>query len=202
MIDKADLDFLTTLAPSGYYLAMRVGFAFPVAEANTLPSEWVNRYTSKGYMMMDPVIRWVYSNSGTVRWSDIPVDDPRLILQDAKKFDLNYGLAISCQGEGEDGQRSFGSFCRSDREFSDDEVRILHQIMGELHESFSPPKNLTKAELEVLIMVKDGLLMKQIADDLGISLGAVKQRLKNAKFKLRAKTSSHAAALAIQFGLI
>jgi len=202
MIDKADLDFLSTLAPSGYYLAMRVGFAFPVAEANTLPTEWVNRYTSQGYMMMDPVIRWVYSHSGVVRWSDIPMDDPRLILQDAKKFNLNYGLAISCQDAGEDGQRSFGSFSRSDREFSDEEMRILHQIMGELHESYSPPKNLTKAELEVLIMVKDGLLMKQIGDDLGISLGAVKQRLKNAKFKLRAKTSSHAAALAIQFGLI
>jgi len=202
MIDKADLDFLSTLAPSGYYLAMRVGFAFPVAEANTLPTEWVNRYTSQGYMMMDPVIRWVYSHSGVVRWSDIPMDDPRLILQDAKTFELNYGLAISCLDDAEDGQRSFGSFCRSDREFSDEEARILQQIISELHESFSPPKNLTKAELEVLIMVKDGLLMKQIADDLGISLGAVKQRLKNAKFKLRAKTSSHAAALAIQFGLI
>jgi len=202
MIDKADIDFLTTLAPSGFYLAMRIGFAFPVAETNTLPKEWVTHYTNRGYMMQDPVLRWVYDNTGVTRWSQITIPDPRMILRDAKAFGLSYGLAISCMDADGTGQRSYGSFTRQDREFSDDEARILHQAVYELHESYSPPKNLTKAELEVLVMVKGGMLMKQIADDLGISLGAVKQRLKNAKFKLNAKTSSHAAALAIQFGLI
>lgn len=202
MIDKADLDFLTTLAPSGFYLAVRVGFAFPIAEANTLPEEWVSKYTKLGYMMQDPVLRWVYGTTGLIRWSEIEIEDPRKILQDAKTVGLKYGVAVSCLGDNDDGLRSFGSFCRSDREFSAEESGILQHIVGELHQSFAPPKNLTRAELEVLVMVKDGLLMKQIADDLGISLGAVKQRLKNAKFKLNAKTSSHAAALAIQFGLI
>ena len=51
-------------------------------------------------------------------------------------------------------------------------------------------------------MVKDGLLMKEIADLLGVSEGAVKQRLKNAKLKLGAKTGTHAATMATSFGLI
>ncbi|WP_052245445.1 helix-turn-helix transcriptional regulator [Halocynthiibacter namhaensis] len=202
MIDKADLDFLTTLAPSGFYLAMRVGFAFPVAEANTLPEGWVSHYTNHGFMMYDPVLKWVYGNTGATRWADIKIPDPRNVLRDAKRHGLDHGVAISCLDDCVDGQRSYGSFARQDRAFSDEEIRILSQVISELHASYSPPKNLTKAELEVLIMIKDGLLMKQIADDLGISLGAVKQRLKNAKYKLHAKTSSHAAALAIQFGLI
>lgn len=54
----------------------------------------------------------------------------------------------------------------------------------------APPTNLTKAELEALRMVKDGLLVKEIANILGVSEGAVKQRLRNAKSKLGAKNRS------------
>jgi LuxR family transcriptional regulator len=61
---------------------------------------------------------------------------------------------------------------------------------------------LTRAELEALRMVKDGLLVKEIAGILGVTEGAVKQRLKNAKLKLGAKTSTQAATMASDFGLV
>jgi LuxR family transcriptional regulator len=51
-------------------------------------------------------------------------------------------------------------------------------------------------------MIKDGKRLKEIAFDLGVTEGAVKQRLKNAKTKLGAKTGTQAAALASQYGLI
>ncbi|KMW60742.1 hypothetical protein AIOL_000907 [Candidatus Rhodobacter oscarellae] len=51
-------------------------------------------------------------------------------------------------------------------------------------------------------MVKDGLLMKEVANLLGVTEGAVKQRLKSAKSKLGAKTGTHAATRATTFGLI
>jgi LuxR family transcriptional regulator len=51
-------------------------------------------------------------------------------------------------------------------------------------------------------MVRDGKRLKEIAFDLGVTEGAVKQRLKNAKIKLGAKTGTQAAALASQYGLI
>ena len=63
-------------------------------------------------------------------------------------------------------------------------------------------KNLTAAELETLTMVKNGLLMKEIACVLGISESAIKQRLKNARLKLNAKTGSQAAATATMLGMI
>tara|TARA_B110000977_G_C10850713_1_gene405683 strand:- start:4 stop:207 length:204 start_codon:yes stop_codon:yes gene_type:complete len=66
----------------------------------------------------------------------------------------------------------------------------------------APPTNLTMAELEALGMIKDGKRLKEIAFDLGVTEGAVKQRLKNAKTKLGAKTGTQAAALASQYGLI
>jgi LuxR family transcriptional regulator len=56
--------------------------------------------------------------------------------------------------------------------------------------------------LETLSLVKNGLLMKEIAGLLGISESAIKQRLKNARLKLDAKTGSQAAARATMFGII
>lgn len=193
---------LRVLAPTGYYIALRVGFAFPLVEMNELPAAWVDHYTVQRFMMFDPVIRWVYSNTGAVRWSELPVEDPKRILAQAATFGLRYGVAISCFDHNAEGQRSFASFTRPDREFEDDEIEALSSHLTHLHEDMAPPTNITKAEIEVLGRVKDGLRLKQIAHELGITEGAVKQRLKNAKLKLRAQTGAQAAAKARQFGLI
>lgn len=190
------------LAPAGYYLALRVGFAFPLAEHNAMPAAWVERYTKASYMVFDPVMHWVYRNNGSTRWSAIDLPDPRGILREAAQFGLRYGVAIGFDDPGPKGQRSFGSFARRDREFSDSEIVLLGQKLEWLHVAMAPPTNLTKAELEALRMVKAGHLVKEIAAQLGVTEGAVKQRLKNARLKLGAKTGSQAVSIADGYGLI
>ncbi|KAA9009510.1 LuxR family transcriptional regulator [Histidinibacterium aquaticum] len=171
-------------------------------EINNLPREWVDHYTQNRFMLSDPVIRWVYSQTGAIRWSEIQIEDPQRILLQAKSFGLRYGLAVSVFDNNPEGQRSFGTFARSDREFDDAEIRVLKAYVTRLHNEKAPPTNITQAELEALSMVKDGLRLKQIAHDLGVSEGAVKQRLKNAKRKLGAQTSAQAVTRAQEFGLI
>lgn len=190
------------LAPAGYYIALRVGFAFPLVETNALPEAWVERYTQRGYMLSDPVMQWLYGNSGAIRWSEITLPDPLGILAEAATHGLVHGVAISCASTGTDGQRSFGSFARSDREFSDDEIALLTHKLRRLHEATAPPTNLTEAELEALRMVRGGLLLKEIAGQLGVTEGAIKQRLRNAKLKLGAKTISQGVSTAVRYGLI
>ncbi|MEZ5730813.1 MAG: LuxR family transcriptional regulator [Paracoccaceae bacterium] len=192
----------SALAPAGYYIALRVGFAFPLAEHNALPPAWIDCYTSQSYMVFDPVMQWVYRNFGTIRWSEITLPDPRGVLREAAKHGLRYGVAVSFDDPSPKGQRSFGSFARADREFTDDEVETLIRRLQWLHVVSAPPTNLTRAELEALKMVKDGMLLKEIANKLGVSEGAVKQRLKNAKAKLGAKTGSQAVSAATGYGLI
>jgi LuxR family transcriptional regulator len=153
-------------------------------------------------MLNDPVIRWVYANTGSIRWSEIPISDPMNVLGQARQFGLRYGVAISCFDNNADGQRSFGSFARLDREFDRAEIALLSDYVTRLHLAKAPPSNLTSAEIEVLQMVKQGRRLKEIAHELGVSEGAVKQRLKNAKLKLGAKTGAQAAAMASEFGLI
>ena len=195
-------DDVKKLATNGYYLALRVGFAFPLEEVNELPAPWVDHYTKHRFMLYDPVIRWIYANTGAITWGQINLPDPMRVLDQAQTFGLRYGVAVACFDGNREGQRSFGTFCRSDREFERGEIDALHSYVMRLHHAKAPPTNLTKAELEALQMVRDGLRLKQIAHDLGVSEGAVKQRLKNAKSKLGANTSAQAAAMDADFGLI
>lgn len=190
------------LAPSGYYIALRIGFAFPMEEINAFPPDWVEHYTRQRFMLFDPIIRWAYSNTGACRWSDIDIEDPKKVIAQAKTFGLRYGITVAVLDSGANAQRSFASFVRNDREYTDLEIKLLQTFISRRHKETAPPTNLTKAELEALGMVKDGKRLKEIAYELSVSEGAVKQRLKNAKLKLGAKTGSQAAALANQFGLI
>ncbi|WP_275569983.1 helix-turn-helix transcriptional regulator [Psychromarinibacter sediminicola] len=200
----ADLDanLFSELSPSGFFFAIRISFALPMFEQNRFPADWVETFGKRGYVMADPVMNWLYASTGAVRWSEINIPDPRGVLDHAAEFGLVYGAAVSCIDQESHGQRSFGSFARPDREFEDDEIAVLQRTLQGLHDSYIPPTNLTRAELEALGMIKNGLLMKEIACLLGVSEGAVKQRLKNAKSKLNAKTSTHAATMATSYGLI
>lgn len=202
MLELNSTEDVEGLAITGYYIALRVGFAFPLEEVNALPAPWVDHYTTHRFMLHDPVIRWIYANTGAISWSAIDLPDPMRVLDQAQTFGLRYGVAVACFDGNREGQRSFGTFARSDREFEREEIDALHAYVVKLHHAKAPPTNLTKAELEALKMVKEGLRLKQIAHELGVSEGAVKQRLKNAKTKLNAQTSAQAAAMVGEFGLI
>ncbi|MBI1219448.1 MAG: LuxR family transcriptional regulator [Rhodobacteraceae bacterium] len=202
MRQPSDIIAFSELATAGFYVAVRVGFAFPLAEYNRLPVPWVEYYTHNGLMLDDPVVRWVYNHTGATRWSAITGADPRGVLALARSYGLKFGAAIACTDGGQDGQRSYGTFARADREFTDAEVGRLHTGVQSLHDSMVAPSNLTRAELEVLRMVRDGLKLREAATLLGITEGAVKQRLKNARLKLGARNGSHAVSLASGAGLI
>lgn len=190
------------LAPAGFYAALRVGFVVPMAECNTMPPAWINRYTRMGYLVHDPVVRWVYGNSGVIRWHEIAIPDPRGVMREAAQYGMRFGAAVSCPPPDESGCRSFASFARSDRDYTDAELRDLHDRLMAMHLAATPPSNLTKAELEALSMIRDGLLLKEIAGRLGVTEGAIKQRIRNAKEKLNAKTASQAVSCAAGYGLI
>jgi LuxR family transcriptional regulator len=190
------------LAPAGHYIAIRISFIFPVLERNCLPEAWVREYTASGFLVHDPAMRWAHENQGCVRTRDLVVRDSLGVLELAKNYGLNFGAVVCCVDPGDRGERSFGFFFRSDREYSDAEIDQLYAGVYATHCAYARPKNLTEAELETLGLVKNGLLMKEIASALGVSESAVKQRLRNARLKLNAKTGSQAAARATMLGMI
>lgn len=190
------------LAPAGYHIALRVGFAFPLIEINEWPQRWIDRYSSQRFVLRDPVMNWVYNNTGAIRWSEIETPDPAQVLRQAASYGLRFGVSVACRDASPHGLRSFGSFCRSDRDFHDSEIQKLKKYVKFLHNNSAPPKNITPAELEALSMIRCGLRHKEVAFRLGISEGAVKQRLRNAKVKLNATTVTQAASRAHELGLV
>ena len=190
------------LAPAGHYIAIRISFAFPVVEQNCLPEAWVREYTASGLLVHDPAMAWAYQNQGFVRTRDLVAEDRQGVLELAKYHGLNFGAVVCCIDEDLGSERSFGFFFRSDREYTTLELEQLHAGVLAAHRAYARPKNLTEAELETLGLVKNGLLMKEIASALGVSESAVKQRLRNARLKLNAKTGSQAAARATMLGMI
>jgi LuxR family transcriptional regulator len=202
VMEEDEVRELALVAPGGYYLGLRVGFAFPLEELNRLPQPWVDHYTRARFMVADPVIRWCYAHTGVIRWSDITIDDPRQVIAQARAFGLRFGVAVSIFDSQRGGPRSFGMFVRGDRDFLEGELDFLEREVQRLHVEKAPPTNLTAAEIMALQLVRDGKRLKQIAWELGVTEGAVKQRLKNARLKLGAKTGAEAISRATGFGLL
>ncbi len=192
----------SSIAPAGYYVALRIGFAFPVDERNEFPADWVEYYTRNGLMLRDPVVRWAYDNSGSVRWNDIIATDTFGVFTNAQRYGLNFGAVICCATDYPKEQRSYGTFARADRELTNEEISVLTTHLKRLHDASIAPSNLTGAELEALRLLKDGLRLKEIAFHLGVSEGAIKQRLAGAKKKLGARTNAQAASTAHEYRLI
>lgn len=80
--------------------------------------------------------------------------------------------------------------------------RLLKALKEELSHKPSPKKILTKQEMNILILLAEGLLNKEIADRLQITSGTVKFHLKNVYRKLEAHNRIQALQQARQLGLL
>ena len=187
---------INQISPAGFYVAIRVGFSFPEEELNALPDNWVEFYTTHGLVVHDPAMKWVYANTGFMRFSDMTLPDPHQVRERAAVFGLNHGAAVSVKALADRGRRSYGLFFRADRDFEPADLAELQQILAKLHHGAETESALTTAEIEALRLQSTGLRLKTIAAELGISESAVKARLNNAKRKLGARTQSQAASIA------
>ncbi len=191
---------LNEIAPAGFYLALRVGYAFPEAELNRLNSDWVDMYTQHGLVVQDPSMHWVYHNVGYVRWVDLK-DDPRDVVGMARRMGLTYAATISYNTPSDAGRRSHAVLFRSDRDFTDAELHEAFDMLKALHVDASQ-RSLTDAEIEAIRFRADGLLIKQIAAELAISESGVKARLSSASRKLGARNAIEMLAIATSRRLI
>lgn len=189
------------IAPAGYHAALRVGFAFPVHEANTFPKPWVQHYARYGLMMNDPAVKWAYDHRGVIRWSDLLEEDKNAVLASASVFGMNFGAVLSHYEPDVAPERSYVILSHDTREFTNSELDRMYDYLCDCHEQALPPQ-LTKAELEALNLIKEGFRIKEISHQLGVSDSAIKVRLSSAKRKMGARTVTHAAGLAVSYRMI
>lgn len=131
-MDKAQetLKRMRTRSTAGFAIALHVKFTTPRYLLQAYSKDWLDLYSSEGLVMDDPTVRWAFSNTGTIRWSDLAKDDPAKVLAKAARFGLRYGVAISLV---ECGTRSMASFARNDREMTDIDIFALRADVRDLH---------------------------------------------------------------------
>lgn len=184
---------------SGFFYALHIRFALPLFHHQTYPQGWTDRYTEEAYALRDPIIAWGFSTTGTARWSEIEIPDPFNILGQAKEFGMKYGVAVAC---GPMQSRTIASACRSDREFTIEEMEEYAAVIYKLHVLTEPPKSLTDAQIEALRCIAEGDRHAAAAAKLNISESALKARLSAARSALLARTTTEAIQRARDYRLL
>lgn len=192
-------DELAELAPEGYAVGLHIRYANPLIYFSKYPADWVEYYNANSYYLRDPLVFWGIGTTGTARWSEIPLPDPFGVLKKAAAHNMNFG-AVSSYGPIT--SRSMAGICRSDREFTDNELMILADITARLHIAAKPPSELTKAQIEALQCIANGDRHTAAAAKLGISESAFKARLSSARARLEARTTSEAVKKAREYRLL
>jgi LuxR family transcriptional regulator, quorum-sensing system regulator SdiA len=193
------LEQLDRLAPMGYTVGLHIRFATPLIYKSSYPAAWVEHYNSHSYYLRDPLVFWGVGVEGTTRWSAIPLPDPFGVMKKAAGHGLKFG-AVSSYGPIT--SRSIVGISRSDREFTDEEIRRLKEVKIQLHIEAKPPSELTKAQIEALQCLANGDRHAAAAEKLGITESAFKARVQSARIRLEARTASEAIRKAREYRLL
>lgn len=199
-VSRELLNDICALSPAGFRL---VRFARVTDSRkdmiDEMPASWSAEYDRNGYAMGDPVFLWCLMNQGTMRWSEIEIQDYRSVLQKAKKHGLNFGAVAARYN---DGQHSILSISQSAREFSDDELELCAKYLQQAMDEIQKTPALKPKEIEVLKHLSYGHTLEETAQQTGAAISTIKNRLSRARRSLGADTATQAVAKAVRLNLI
>ncbi len=190
---------LDILAPAGFAAGLKLRFSGPALVRETYPAKWKEHYAESLMAYWDPVVVWALANTGHVRWSDLSIPDPMGVLKQAREYDIHFGVVISL---GKISKRSMLGMARSDREFTDEEIRRATEIFTKIHQLVTEKRSLTFNQAEALRLIAGGDLHSAASEKLGISESALKARLKSARAKMGARSTAEAITRAKEQNLL
>ena len=177
--------------------------------------EWYERYTSLGYVHLDPVARNCFSTTRPFDWSDAPYDHEddlpaRRVMGEARDFGMDEGFCVPIHMEG--GMQGVVSLVGDTSELDDKSRLELHMLAlyahGQLRflnssrSNLAPRRAITPREGEVLKWVAAGKTASEIADITGLSQRTVNQHCENAQKRLGTNNRVHTVVEAIRHKLI
>jgi DNA-binding CsgD family transcriptional regulator len=185
-----------------------------VAWASNYPNKWVDRYFSKKYMEVDPIVLKAVHDPQPVVWNSDSFDVQPEFWEEARTFGIRHGWALV--GRGPNMETGLLSVARSRQaitpsELDEKEVKLvwLSQMMqGLIGESefktFLPEAayQLTARECEVLRWSAEGKTAEEIGTILGISARTVTFHMTSSMYKLDVTNKTQAVAKAVLLKLI
>ena len=185
----AQLASLTALSPSGCALGLRICFPPTLIMFQTYGSRWAEICSAQGYFMCDPLVTWGFAQHSCRRQSALHAPDPRNILPQALPYASNLGVAAS---QSPNVARSIAGVARPDREFFDDEIAQISDLVRVLRQEITPPEQLSTAQVEALRLIANGYRHADATTQLAISESALKARLRTARKRLLCRTTAEA----------
>ncbi|WP_156460507.1 helix-turn-helix transcriptional regulator [Devosia sp. Root635] len=177
--------------------------------------EWYERYTSLGYVHLDPVARNCFSTTLPFDWSDAPFDreadlPARRVMEEARDFGMDEGFCVPIHMEG--GMQGVVSLVGDTSELDDKSRLELHMLALYAHGQLRflntrrtdlvPRRAITSREGEVLKWVAAGKTASEIAAIAGLSQRTVNQHCENAQKRLGTNNRVHTVVEAIRHKLI
>ncbi len=179
------------------------------------PDEWYQRYTTQGYVHLDPVARHCFSTTLPFDWADAPFDSysdlpAKRVMQEARDFGMDDGFCVPIHMEG--GMQGVVSLVGRTDDLDDKarlelhmlalyahgQLRYLHTMSGDT----VPRRAITAREGEILKWAAVGKTAQDIAIITGLSERTINQHCENAQKKLGTNNRLHTVVEAIRHKLI
>lgn len=124
------LSRLGVLCDTGFALAIHIRLTAPTLLYQTYAQDWAEHYSTKGYMLSDPVVHWGLTHVGRVEWAALTNADPEGVIAAAVSFGLTHGWTYAV---GSASTRTIAGLTRSGRAHSAEEVAEIQAIVDDLH---------------------------------------------------------------------
>lgn len=115
---------------TGFALAIHIRLTAPTLLYQTYSQAWAEHYSTKGYMLSDPVVLWGLTHTGRVEWANLTDADPEGVIAAAISFGLTHGWTCAT---GPANARTIAGLTRSDRAHTPAEVSEIEAIVDDLH---------------------------------------------------------------------
>lgn len=126
----AHLSRLGALCDTGFALAIHIRLTAPTLMYQTYRPEWAEHYSTKGFMLSDPVVVWGLTHTGRVKWSDLTGGDSEGVIAAAVSFGLTNGWTYATTSAN---SRTIAGLTRSGRAHTEAEVAEIVAIVDDLH---------------------------------------------------------------------
>lgn len=186
------------------------------------PENWTELYSQRKYSLIDPTLRWLRLAQRPFRWKDALLTlkaDPhrqrmKRMLQEAARHGLQDGYLFPIHGR----NGLIGSFAIGGKsvDLSPSEISLFDTVakavfwkLLELRHKAEIFENaplseaqLTRREMEITLLLANGLTSNEIAKELDISSHTVDWYINGLHEKLGANNRQHLIALAFRLALI
>lgn len=182
---------------------------------STYQAEWIKRYLTRRYMVIDPIIREGFSRTLPFRWDEIQIrnENEAAFFADAAQYDVGIN-GFTCPIRDKDNRRAIVSvstmmagpawsyYCRQNIQIFLELAYAVHQVAVREQGFVVNHPPLAPRELEVLRWTTRGKTASEIAIILQLRPHTVAAYMRSARYKLNAATIAQAVSKAISTGLI